>query len=117
MAEKRPYINDPARQCTAKAKGTGKRCGRYAIAGGTVCITHGGSAPQVKRKAKLRLLELVDPAITKLQQIMESGESDQVKLAAAKDILDRAGVPRQTEATVMVEDARDLLLLKLQELE
>lgn len=117
MAEKKPYITDPSRQCTAKAKGTGNRCGKYAIPGGTVCKNHGGAASQVKNKAKLRLLEMVDPALKELNRIMLTGADDKVKLAAVKDILDRAGVPRQTETTVMVEDARDLLLLKLQELE
>lgn len=104
------------RQCTAKSKTSGQRCKKYAIPGGTVCTSHGGKAPQVKRKAQLRLLELVDPAIITLARLMASGETDQVKLQAAKDILDRAGVPRQTEATVKVEDARELLLLKLQEM-
>lgn len=105
------------RRCTAKSKGSGQRCKKYAIPGGNVCTTHGGRAPQVKRKAQLRLLELVDPAIITLAKLMANGESDQVRLGAAKDILDRAGVPRQAEATVKVEDARELLLLKLQELD
>jgi hypothetical protein len=43
------------RFCQATAKGTGKRCKRAAIAGGTVCHMHGGAASQVKRKAALRV--------------------------------------------------------------
>lgn len=46
---------DPARQCTARAKATGTRCRAPAIRGGTVCIRHGGAAPQVRRKARERL--------------------------------------------------------------
>jgi hypothetical protein len=42
------------RRCRAKANRTGLRCQRWAIRGGLVCATHGGSAPQVKRKAKQR---------------------------------------------------------------
>lgn len=49
-AKARPEI-----QCTAKAKTTGKRCGRYAIPGGTVCVNHGGKSPQVKDAAVRRL--------------------------------------------------------------
>lgn len=45
----------PAPKCSAKSKQTGKRCGQYAIPGGTVCRFHGGSAPQVKAKAAERL--------------------------------------------------------------
>ena len=44
------------RRCTAKSKRTGKPCTRWAIKGGTVCIMHGGKAPQVKAKAAERLL-------------------------------------------------------------
>lgn len=43
------------RRCKAKAKHSGKQCRRYAIAGGTVCPNHGGSAPQVKAAAQRRL--------------------------------------------------------------
>lgn len=43
------------RRCTAKAKGSGNQCRRYAIAGGNVCRNHGGNAPQVKAAAERRL--------------------------------------------------------------
>lgn len=45
------------RRCTATAKGSGARCKRAAIPGGTVCAKHGGSAPQVRAKAQERQLE------------------------------------------------------------
>lgn len=48
-------------QCRAKAKRTGKQCGRPAMHGGFVCQKHGGMAPQVKRKAAERLADLIDP--------------------------------------------------------
>lgn len=43
------------RLCTARRRGDGKPCGRYAIRGGNVCGSHGGHAPQVRRKAKQRM--------------------------------------------------------------
>lgn len=46
---------DESRRCTATSHGTGERCRRSAIRGGTVCRTHGGAAPQVQRKAAQRL--------------------------------------------------------------
>lgn len=46
-----------ARRCTAVAKGSGRRCKRPAIVGGTVCAMHGGSAPQVRAAADQRLLD------------------------------------------------------------
>jgi len=39
-------------RCTATAKGTGERCKRRPIVGGTVCAKHGGASPQVKAAAK-----------------------------------------------------------------
>lgn len=55
---------------------------------------HGGAAPQVKRKARERFNDLVDPAINALEKAVElTDEEKPTKLAitAAKDILDRAG--------------------------
>ncbi len=41
--------------CTAIAKSTGKRCGRAPLKGSKVCIMHGASAGQVRRKAADRV--------------------------------------------------------------
>ena len=79
------------RRCTARAKRTGKRCASSAIHGGTVCVKHGGSAPQVKRKAAERLADLIDPdralreaaalAYSNLQDLLD----EQGQLLPAKD--------------------------------
>lgn len=44
-------------RCTGTAKSTGERCKRRPIPGGTVCVKHGGGAPQVKAAAAARLVE------------------------------------------------------------
>ena len=44
-------------QCTATAKSTGLPCQRPPVPGATVCRFHGGAAPQVRKKATLRLVE------------------------------------------------------------
>jgi len=49
------------RRCTAKSSRTGNPCRQAPINGGTVCGTHGGRAPQVRRKAQERLADLIDP--------------------------------------------------------
>ena len=81
-------------QCTAKAKQSGARCRKDAIPGGAVCKFHGGGAPQVKKKARERLNDLVDPAINVLQALLDPHQTadERTKLAAAKDALDRAGL-------------------------
>src|SRR4051812_34966234 len=42
-------------KCAGHSKRTGKPCGKSPIIGGTVCATHGGSAPQVRAAATRRL--------------------------------------------------------------
>jgi hypothetical protein len=59
--------------------------------GGRVCRIHGGSAIQVKKAASERIAEMVDPALTELRRLVDEADTDAVKLAAIKDVLDRAG--------------------------
>lgn len=87
-----PGSKNPERRCTAIVASTGERCKRAAIRGGFVCTSHGGAAPQVKKKARERLAELVDPFITELRRIvMESDADDSVKLRGIIALLDRTG--------------------------
>jgi hypothetical protein len=109
-----PYnmAKDPARQCTATNR-QGRRCRRSAILGGTVCIMHGGSAPQVRRRANLRLIELVDPAIAVLARIMsDPSQPAHARIRAAENVLDRAGLPRRVDV-VSDETAKAALLERL----
>lgn len=101
------------RRCTARSSQTGEPCKRYAIAGGTVCPSHGGSAPAVKEAARRRLLEWVDPVAAELVRLALEAESESVRLAACRDLLDRVGVvdPKETEITT------DQFMAKVAELE
>ncbi len=85
-----------------------------AIAGAAVCKMHGGAAPQVKKNAKLRLAELVDPAISTLAREMVNSTKSVDKQRAANSILDRAGFGRHQN--ISVGDAKDLLLQRLLEM-
>jgi len=58
---------DDSDRCTATASSTGERCKNSAIPGGNVCRFHGGSAPQVKKKAQERLEEMADAATKEMQ--------------------------------------------------
>jgi hypothetical protein len=44
-------------QCVAKSVRSGKPCRNHAVKGARVCRMHGGSAPQVKAKARVRAIE------------------------------------------------------------
>jgi hypothetical protein len=85
---------EPAK-CTGHSSQTGEPCKNWPIRGGTVCHKHGGRAPQVKRKAEQRIRELVNPALALIAELIETGRAEDlpasVGLAAARDILDRAG--------------------------
>lgn len=87
----------PAIKCTAK-KRNGEPCNRWALRGGLVCQVHGGNLPVVKKAAEQRvaeareaIIELVPKAVRRLETSLEA-ESETVVLAAAKEILDRAGM-------------------------
>lgn len=61
------------RRCTATSKQTGKRCGAWAIPGGTVCKWHGGNTPNAKKAAAQRLQE-------------DQARADAARFAARTDI-------------------------------
>lgn len=78
-------------QCSAR-RTNGLPCKNAPMKGSVVCARHGGLAPQVKKKAKERLMELVHPAISELYRILHNPETDDaVKVRAATAILDRTG--------------------------
>ncbi len=65
-------------------------------------MVHGGKAPQNIKAAKKRLLELADPALSALDDIVnvgrkQSDDPSSVVVRAALGILDRTGLgPKQT---------------------
>lgn len=102
-------------RCTAHlTDGSGRRCKKNAILGGNVCGTHGGSAPQVRAKAHLRLLAASDRVAGALVAIaMDKKQPAAARVQACRDILDRAGLKRtevvehrQVEMTSPEEVAR-----------
>jgi hypothetical protein len=89
--------NKNPRPCGAK-KRDGTPCPTPAMKGGLRCRMHGGASPQAMRTAKARLMELREPAIVALQQIVaDERREDRDRLRAAIAILDRTGMgPSQT---------------------
>lgn len=101
----------PARKCSAKKRdGSGEQCGRWAIAGGTVCTVHGGQLPRVKERAeavldaaRLMLLDSVPDALGVVYGLAMNAETpDAVRLNAAKDIMDRAGLKNAEQVDLNV---------------
>lgn len=88
-------------KCTARTSGQKRPCKRDAIKGGTVCATHGGSAPQVKAKAQERLAALVVPAIDRLGTLMRQQKNLHVALGATNSVLDRNGIKTREELKIV----------------
>ena len=92
----------PERQCSAHQR-DGIRCKNAAIQGGTVCGYHGGNAPAVKAKARLRLEMASDRLARQLLNVTtDPNVADRVKLAAIKDALDRSGLAAKNAVSVEV---------------
>lgn len=103
----------PVVRCTGTVRNgdrAGQRCGRWSIQGHDKCMVHGGNLPNVQaaaqkkvEAAKLRLIEDADLAVDTLFELLKPGTADNVKLGAAKEILDRAGVKGAIDVNVEVK--------------
>ena len=79
-------------RCHASSSQTGDPCRRWPIPGGGVCSSHGASTANVRKAAARRLLELSDPAITALSDVVKGAAKESDRVRAATAILDRAGL-------------------------
>lgn len=101
-------------QCAAHSR-SGARCGQPAVPGATVCRYHGGTAPQVRRAAQLRLLELVDPAVATLARELTNSRARPIeRIKAAEKILEFAGMDKG--AAIDGEVSRQFLVERLVQL-
>lgn len=84
---------DPEKICTAR-RSNGDPCRKQRVTGAVVCATHGGRAPQVKEKARVRLDMAADKLVKQLLHIAidDPDIPSQVKLAAIRDALSRVGI-------------------------
>lgn len=85
--------------CTAH-KQNGQACKAPAIRGANVCRVHGGSAPQVKAAARRRLLELIDPALVRLGEALDS-DDERIRIQAIREVLSRTGIDEPIQIEVI----------------
>lgn len=116
-------------RCKAKSSQTGQPCKRWASHGAAVCTSHGAAAPQVAIKAEERIASLVTKALDRIEALIDQADMDSIRLAAAKDIMDRAGYkpaekrqlsgpdggPIQTEDVGICDDDRATRILAVLE--
>lgn len=102
----------PVVRCVVIKK-NGKRCGRWSMRGMTKCYAHGKNTlnfPNVTahrdaiiEAARMRLLDDADLAVGTLEQLMQPGTNEGIRLKAATEVLDRVGVRGGFEVEVEVQ--------------
>ena len=104
-----PLIGGPPTRCRA-IKSDGIRCMKWCTGRTTddgLCTVHLGTKNNnltgAVARARARAYQAAPTAIAILESMMESAESEQVKLKAATEILDRAGVRGGIEIEAKVE--------------
>jgi hypothetical protein len=96
-------------RCVAHKK-NGDQCRLRPMTGSAVCQKHGGMAPQVRRKAAERLALASEIAAERMVAFMVDPEVPYaVRLAAMKDVLDRADVKGKTTVELEVKPWEELL--------
>jgi hypothetical protein len=88
--------------CTAKTR-DGDLCKNAPMMAQGTCRMHGGSTQASRAKAQERILAAADPAAAKLVQLIQDKRvPHNVQLAAARDLLDRAGLASAQEITLKI---------------
>lgn len=121
-----PLLAGPPVRCR-KIKSDGIRCMLWSVNRTTddgLCKTHLGSRHNnivgAVAQARTRAYQAAPAAIQMLEELMESAESEPIKLKAATEILDRAGVRGGVEIDAKVEvsaqPAAEMVLQRLKKL-
>lgn len=81
----------------------------HSVPGARVCRMHGGSAPQVLAAAGERIKALAPRAVEVLEAFLDDDdEAGPLRLAAARDILDRAGYKPRDKVDVNVQTVKSI---------
>lgn len=114
-----PTARQPFRptRCTGVVRNgvrAGRQCPLPSVLGTHVCQVHGAQLPVVRQaaqrrtdEARLRLIHSADEAVDWLLDLGKNSASDAVRLGAAKEVLDRAGVRGGVEVDITVENKQD----------
>lgn len=104
-------------RCAATLR-NGDPCRREAIMGGNVCGLHGGDAGQVRRKAAERVVRTADEAVEAIVKLISDPAAPYgIRLKAAQDIADRAGLAATQMHKVVTDESDPVLSLLTEVLE
>ena len=103
----------PSVRCTGtirQGERKGEQCDNWSVQGLTVCFQHGGMLPNAKKAAearkdaaRLKLMNLTEDAADMVEYLMNYSSQDQIKLKAALEVLDRAGIKGGADITIAHE--------------
>ena len=91
-AEGLPPAKNVTRPCKARTTGIHgpkRPCGNSAIPGLTVCWMHGGNTKAAQQAAKKRLIEELDPTVSRLIQIRDQNDHMPSALGATTHLMNR----------------------------
>jgi len=100
----------PALRCQ-HIKRDGERCRKWGVPGtGGWCLKHGAALPAVRKaaesrvaEARVRMMGLAPDMLDILYELTKPGVQDGIRLKAAQDLLDRAGLKAGMDINVTVE--------------
>ena len=64
--------------------------------------------------ARRRLLDLVDPALVRLERVIIESEDERVVLAAVREVLTRAGIEPPTPEVVITGEMLDAAIVRME---
>lgn len=119
----------PSVRCTGTIRSgerKGEPCENWSLTGATVCFQHGGMLPNVqkaaeerKQAARMMLIDATGDAAETIAYLMQFAVQENVRLAAAKEVLDRAGIKGGADITIEHQHSLNpsaVLAEKLQEM-
>lgn len=99
----------PVVKCTG-TRTNGEPCARWSVMGTTVCYVHGAQLPVVKKAAaakveaaRMLFMGSSTDAFEVLESLLQPGTAEGIRLKAATEILDRAGLKAGMDVQVTVE--------------
>lgn len=103
-------------RCTANSKQTGERCKNGVQPGARTCRFHGTSGPVARAAATRRMMQLWDPLLVRLDEIVRDPEAaDRDVIRIWENLCDRFGWPRGVE--VNADEVRNAIMQRIDELE
>lgn len=103
-------IEKPKVYCSAHSSRTGLPCKRPPMNGLRVCYHHGGATKASREAASRRIMAAADPAAAVLVQMMyDKTAPHAVRVTAAKDLLDRAGLTARQTVDVTLQPWQGLV--------